>query len=296
MREIRESLNIGDIPFGVEIEFDGINIDKVRNMIIQSYDLGKLHRSYGNYYTKWKVEDDSSVTDDDIGGEVISPILTDKKEFYEDISFVCNLLRSNNGYASEKTGAHIHISSAIIKNNVRYFINFLKLWVAYEDIIFKFGYNGLEPRKDILNFACPMYKYYFEHSKELEKCSSFEQMFEIPIWDEWNSINIENFKYAHINNTNYKSTIEIRNPNGTLDPLVWQNNLNLFIKLIKYASQDGFDEDKIINVIMHSHYASTYQKALKDYMIIDIKKATDLANLIFKDDIEKHYFLKQYQK
>ena len=40
-------------------------------------------------------------------------------------------------------------------------------------------------------------------------------------------------------------TIEFRCPNGTLNEVIWQNNLNLFVHLLLYAKSNDFDEYRV---------------------------------------------------
>ena len=46
----------------------------------------------------------------------------------------------------------------------------------------------------------------------------------------------------------------------------------------------------------HSEYNDKYDELLDSYSIPNINKATIFADMIFKDDIDKYYFLKQYLK
>ena len=109
-------------------------------------------------------------------------------------------------------------------------------------------------------------------------------------FDHYQAINLNNatsrFSIRHNN------TIEFRTPNGTLEPVIWQNNLNLFLALINYAKSTKFDEDIILK-----RYQSIKGKIdIKLYSQIYLKQAIELADLIFDKNIDKVYFLRQYLK
>ena len=104
-------------------------------------------------------------------------------------------------------------------------------------------------------------------------------------------INLSNASYLgeeYVNNT-----FEYRAPNGTLDPVIWQNNLNIIVKMMKYCNSDNFNlelvENRISKNIMN---LSNY----KYYRSIDIDGLLEFADLIFDNNLDKIYFLRQYLK
>ena len=78
------------------------------------------------------------------------------------------------------------------------------------------------------------------------------------------------------------NTIEFRCPNASLNPVIWQNNLNLFVNLI-LKSKENLDLDEI-----------SYQN--RDYDGIDLKQALEFCDLVFNNNLDKVYFLRQYLK
>ena len=92
-----------------------------------------------------------------------------------------------------------------------------------------------------------------------------------------------NFKHYHT-----LRTLEFRCPNGTFNPTIWQNNVNLFVKMMKYSSSSKFDKEYI-------------DKRIKPICINEANKiyledALELADLIFDNNLDKIYFLRQYLK
>ena len=246
--ELRDKLNIGDAKFGIEIEFDETNLVNIKHAIEDGISIEK-----DGPYTCWEVTNDYSVTRDTIlgftGGEVVSPILTDKYECYQDICDACTIIRLFGGQVTDRTSAQIHIDADFIDNDPKILANIIKLWMAYEDVIYKFGYNGSKPRTAINAYASPLVTYHCKLD-DIEKCKTVPEILEIIANDRNYGINFKNLKNAFKKyNKRVLNTIEIRCPNGTLDPIVWQNNINFYVKLLQYAKSENFD-NKLIEEIL----------------------------------------------
>lgn len=102
-------------------------------------------------------------------------------------------------------------------------------------------------------------------------------------------------RYKSLNFTNVcsfgkkeeENTIEFRCPNGTLNEVIWQNNLNFFLSLMNYA-KDGYnnaDWEYYVNKA-NDNIDSDY-----DYSELYLKDALELADLIFKTNQDKIDFL-----
>ena len=81
-------------------------------------------------------------------------------------------------------------------------------------------------------------------------------------------------------------------PNGTAEEIIWQNNVNMFVHLLK--AQINKDElayiKNEINYIMEECFNYEY------YNYIDPRKAFLFADIIFDNNLDKTNFLKQYIK
>ena len=99
--------------------------------------------------------------------------------------------------------------------------------------------------------------------------------------------------YLYFNNlTTKKNTIEFRSPNGTLEEVIWQNNINFFGKLIEAALNTDLDMEKInyyIDMVKTDDLINEYSK-------VNFSNALELADMIFEKNIDKLTFLKQYIK
>ena len=280
----KKKLNINDdnISFGLEIETEHANIEKIKKFFW--YD-----------YTSWCYCNDSSL---DSGIEIVSPILINNEKSFEQLKAVCNFLKKNS-FIDQSASAHIHVGAQIY-NDWGSIYHLCLIWFAFEKVIYRFSYGEHNAgRKELYYYADSM----LENAKDLSDI--FEKIFECP--DDYGKFEKEFYEYVKkikryksLNFTNvYKfgqkekgNTIEFRCPNGTLNEVIWQNNLNFFLSLMNYAKNglDNADFDYFVNKT-NDNICSDY-----DYSELYLKDALELADLIFKTNQDKIDFLKQYVK
>ena len=290
------------IKFGTEIEFENASYHDV---LISLQDKKKL--------SNWLLKVDSSVTSlyngIDYGGEVTSPILHDTKAAWSELKSACLLIRKNLGLNRGRSGAHIHIDSSILKDNDEFILNFIKIWTVYEHVIYHFAY-GDETDKARINlptYACPVAPYYneflieyyndekaFRHILNEIKINKQSNLYYL-LSTCANNLNALgsglNFNHCKGLDEDEKNTIEIRCPNGTLNHIVWQNNINFFVKLLLYCTSSDFDREFIDRKLQTYEY-----RRLEQYSDIYLDDAIELSNMIFDNELDKMYFLKQYLK
>lgn len=275
--------------FGTEIEFENASFDKIREVL-------NLRDNLHN----WNLVHDGSVEFEyegkAYGGEVVSPILTDSINTWKQLRTVCKLIKNNIGLTGEKASSHIHIGIKAFEENKKYLLNFIKLWVSYEHVIYRFAYGEKDyPRKLLCEYAAPCAYRLFECLLEINNKKEFSFGDIIDYIYDISEIGIS-FGYGlRFNSSNHnpkrKDTIEVRCPNGTLNESIWQNNINFFIKLLEYSASDNFDEELINKRVQNYKYIY-----IDDYKNIYLEDALELSNLIFTKEEDKLYFLKQYLK
>lgn len=256
----RDKLNINEkYTFGFEIEFENLKTDKenFKNII-------------KNLNNDYNVVADLSLKN---GIEVLTPISNNNIEFWKNLK--CILLNCRKyGNIDSYSGSHIHIGADILENKANA-DNFITLWKTYEYIFFKFSYGELNyPRENINQYAMPL-------ASDKDNISV-----------KFNAINLSNIYSYHdfgINNT-----IEFRCPNGTLNEIIWQNNLNMFIKMIEYSKSKNFNINTCNKVLGLNTKNNFY--TLDNYNNIYLQTALSLADEIFDNNLDKVYFLKQYIK
>lgn len=288
--EPRTTLGISkDVTFGTEIEFEDSKRQIIEEELAKTFPKGN-----------WKVVDDRSLN---CGGEINSPVLRDTEESWLDLNTACNIVNKN-AVVQINTSAHVHIGMQILGNNPKYWRNFAKLWMTYEYIITRFLYGEYtSPRDRFEYFAEPISKDLIEDIAYFEKYSESQTAMNILRKLNKTDKKRRSVNFRHIGKTplcNYdkeakKNTIEFRGGNGTFNIVIWQNNINLLVKLLEYAKRDDFDHKKIDNRLKEIRERNIPSNLIK-YSQVHINDAFEFADLIFTNNLDKVYFLRQYFK
>lgn len=276
--EFRSLLELpSSLTFGHEIEYRNAN----RNLITDQINT---------YFSTWQSKKEETISHFNsnpfLGGEISSPPLTNTKETYQDLNIICNLLKDYPYITAINTGAHLHIGAKIYERKSLYYLRLLKLWIAFEDIIYRFG-NGeyISYRPEMVKYAPPVGNIY----KEILKNDFINA--DSPIYFLLQAINLGKSNCLNFENlvTKRYNTIEIRCPNGTLNPIILQNNLNFFAHLLLYPVNPEYNEETISKYYQETTYQLNNNQ-------LNLKKALELADLIFSNNYDKLCFLKQYLK
>lgn len=251
------------ITFGIEMEFDNYN------------DFCSMYDFFDNNNISYNIVDEPTTG----GFETNSCIMNDTNKNWIDLKKICSFLKENNATTiNGNAGGHIHIGLQIFKNYNNY-DKFLKCYKLYEDILNRFLCGEyVNIRKSSCYYAnlCKDRVYekeiYFNRSKALFVSQlEFDKLLE-------------------------KNTIEFRRPNGTLEEVIWQNNINALIKMILTINKDDFDIEYInysikkdLDRIKHRH-DSAYDSE------VNIKKVVEFVDMFYEKPLDKINFLKQYFK
>lgn len=264
------------ITFGLEIEFENIRKDNIVYNLCQK-----------GYNDCWHLVYDDSLHS---GAEIISSILKDNQRTWNELTDICSLVE-HDGRIGKNSGGHIHIGVQVLGSKRETWLNFIKLYSVYESIIFRFVYgNFLTERPDIVHYAKPIALKLLNDYPILEKYS-LEEIITLINYGKYHAVN-----FNHISNFHqfiYGNTIEFRSPNGTLDPVIWQNNVHLFVKLLEYAKNSLYDIE-LVNTRYKTNL-NTYSD-LSYYRDIHLMQALELSDMIFSNNLDKLYFLRQYLK
>lgn len=279
--ELRKQLGLNQkITFGLELEFE----NALKNIIDR-----KLDDAFPN--GDWVTKRDATLHN---GAEIASPILRDNKICWENLNKVCSIVEPLASIGT-KSGGHIHIGTQTIGNDRESWLNFIKLWSVYENIIFRFSYGEyLTPRQILTEYAKPMTKEFWEKYEKLKaKNASLESIIFSLSYSRYQAVNFENVNKSRCNYFGDCNTIEFRCPNGTINPVIWQNNVNLFANLLLYSKSSDYDENTIekrrdINKDKFS--------TLEWYNEIYLQQSLELCDMLFENNIDKINFLRQYLK
>ena len=279
--DYRDNLNLSsNITFGTEIELAFANVYDIKRKV----DLNK------SLTYEWDTSHETSI---ERGAEVVSPIMEDKINFWKELKKVCKIIEKL-GTINTETSSHVHVGSQILGTNKQNWLNFIKLWSAYENIIYRFT-NG-----EFINTRIAAYDYAFPIRKELKeiyekyKCNS-KTLYNMlcKLSKERNqAVNFMNINKKSINTIKDKNTIEFRTPNGTTDYVIIQNNINFLVKLLLYSKNTDYNNDIIEKRIrnLETNIDSYF------YENVCLDQALELVDLIFDNNLDKINFLKQYLK
>ena len=121
----RESLGLPhNVTFGTEIEYENVSRDKVTQFVEDNL-------------PNWISTSDASLCS---GGEINSPIMFDDKKDWEELKKICVYLSQEKAITSGNAGGHIHVGAHVLGEDVAAWRNFLKLYAAYESVLFRFAY------------------------------------------------------------------------------------------------------------------------------------------------------------
>ena len=279
--QLREQLGFEQyVTFGLELEFE----DAMRERIVS-----KLNIAFPN--GDWIIKDEPSLRD---GYEINSPILRDTNKNWENLNKVCNIVERF-ATIGERSGGHIHAGTQTLGKKTNSWLNFIKLWSVYENVIFRFAYGSyLTARSNIKSYAAPCAKEFWNDYMLLK--NSNVSLVDIITRIQHKRHQAVNFSKVYIPSCHKfepNNTIEFRCPNGTSDAAIWQNNTNLFIKILEYSKSSLFNDDIIEK--RHNLVFDKYNE-LKWYNEIYLDQALELCDLLFNNNFDKIYFLRQYLK
>lgn len=273
----RQSLNIKtDATFGYELEYEEKTITPPQGRCYEGFPTFLLCTELQKQGIKYLFSDDQTVA---VGGEVITDILKDNIETWEQLDKICSIVRTF-GYEGESCGGHFHIGMQSFKdlNSVK---KFIKLWSKYENVLYRFYYGQYRNnRPAIRRFAMSIRNVY-----KVNVYKSLEEIKNATI-DRYYCVNFKNAKNFELGD---KNTIEIRCPNASLNPIILQNNVNVILKMIEKCNEDDFDIEEESS--KEFEYTDVYS-----YEKFDYDHAFEFADLVFDNNLDKLYFLRQYFK
>lgn len=269
--------------FGIEIEFvKAFHIDIKKCMT-------KEMENNWDFFHEVSLNEQQDITHNINGGEMTSKRFCDNLECWKQIKKMCEFLKENDADINEKCGGHVHIGSQALNKN-KNFKRFLKLWIIFEDVIYRFGYGeSITYRSKIKEMALPFSTKLNNYLLGNHKINVYNINRSLSCYKRYG---IDFSKTYSLNKELPNNTVEFRCPNGTLNHIVWQNNVNFFMKLLLHCNESSNWD--LINKYLKTGTISDGN--IENYQKLNIKKAMLLADFIFDEEIDKKNFLKQYIK
>ncbi|MER7690563.1 amidoligase family protein [Streptomyces sp. NPDC097610] len=142
----------GGRGFGVEIEFDiqpGVDRRQaIQNIGRELRDAGlsrtarqhgyhsQLEAGYTDEPNAWRLEQDCTVA-----GELVSPILYDEPQSWQNLATACEIIERNGGRASFGTGGHVHVGMHDYDHDVANHTRLMQTYAAHEDVLYRLAQN-----------------------------------------------------------------------------------------------------------------------------------------------------------
>lgn len=278
--EYRDTLNLpDDVTFGVEIEYE---------KILKSATDKFISKNLKN----WRSKSDGSLIS---GGEITSPVMSDDIRYWKELKKVCEHLSKRKADTLHNAGGHIHIGARVLGEDVEAWKCFLKLYTAYENVLFRFIYGDkISGRKKLFKYAPPTADLIYNRMSDISKANSISDI-------HWNLQTNE--RYAALNFCNVAfyymeciegNTLEFRSPNATTNEVVWQNNINTLAKMLLSSRDKVMDEDFLDYKLTHEYLPYSGNEYL--YNDVNLKNALEFVDLVFDNNVDKMCFLRQYLK
>ena len=274
--EYREKINLpSNVTFGVEIEYEGVSRVKTNKFIDKNL-------------KDWISKDDGSLRS---GGEVTSPIMKDQVKYWQELKKVCEYLSKKGADTSHNAGGHIHIGANVLGYDVEAWRVFLKLYTVYENVIFRFVYGDkISGRSGLLKYAPPTADFIYRSMPVINKAKSEHDIKNILLLltkKRHVALNFDNVGFR-------KNTFEFRSPNASTNAIIWQNNINAVSKMLVSSKDKVLDEEFLDYKLEHEYFPYSENGYLYD--VVNLKNVLEFVDLVFDNNLDKIYFLRQYLK
>ena len=224
---------IGDTnqTFGIEVEFDGANPTEVARAM---YDAGLAssprQESYHSRHRQpgmWTVETDATVS-----GEVVSPVLRDTPQTWDQLERVCSILHDHGARITASTGGHVHVGvdSSGLDHDVNRFRRVASTCAWAEDLLYRLaagtGPDGRRHRgvSNRYQWCGPMRSGDFENAQDLGDLAY-----------RVGASHGVGLNYQNI--TGGRRTVEYRYFDSSLDPTRLQANIKLACWITRRAGE-----------------------------------------------------------
>lgn len=293
-------MNLGLSPkyrFGVELECTGIYLD-VLDKIFKEHDLPVKyvldHKNRYASYNVWYLDYDNTVSVSRgkryYNGELSSRIMTDRKECWEELRQICQVLRDYGVGVNDRCSNHITVGLSYLQDEKYFFEVLSKLLILYENelVFFYMGENyGIRKTMDSyarrvgINLLDKIDLFDFSDMNFLYR---FIEMYPT-VFGKHCAINLR--KYVR------EELMEIRYPNGTIDCGTIQNNVNFSLKLV-----DAIDR-RIIDLDELSWKIDSNREEVMTKLKSGETREEDFAWLVSKiaeNSLDRDGFMKQYRR
>ncbi len=267
--------------------------------------------------SNWLVKEEktSQFTKDNIlfGGEINSPVLRYSNDHFEEISSICRMLKEENVNVSDKCSTHFHFDVEYFKQDSRW-VDLIELWLAYEHIIYRFGFDKkILGRDGVWDYARPLSIYKENYLKFID----FVKEGNLSVFDVKNSPSLKDrdlfFKQSGLNLSNviydveyYEKnkttlqekipTVEVRCFDSTIDDEKILSSIDMFGRIFKKINTGQIDIEKMRYINNNPSKLIRNRDNINYFRQLFCDDAVEFSNIVFDDYNEKVKFLKHYIK
>lgn len=240
------------------------------------------------FYKNWEQKNDATLNG---GVEIVSPILKkgDETEIYE----VCELLQIMNQHISETCGGHVHIGANYLKTKEDY-IKLLEIWGNTEEIMYIISNKkGQAPRDNVLSYAQTI-SIKIDEALENGEIKIEEGYGVTQLIRQLKKVQTEREASLNLQNIgkSNQNTLEFRLANGTLNPDIWIQNINLFGSII-VAARELQEIEQTNSQTNNKKYILFEDICTKD--MSNDEKLESLLQILFKDEQQRNIYRERYE-
>ena len=176
----------------------------------------------------WKYEhENTNELEQDLGLEVISPILHNAKIDLINLKIVLQFLQKINAEVNEICGIHIHMGAEVFQKEMQKLYNFFLFYLYYEPVFYKFSAMGNfgHIREYAYSYASPVVLQ-MKNGISIEALKNYIKENSSSIHKE-NALHFKDFSLFDIT-----SSFELRIFNGTLNECIIENYINMHFLLL----------------------------------------------------------------
>jgi hypothetical protein len=228
----------GGRSFGIELEFDiKSGVDKASALraiglelhaagLTQEASQTRYHSAARSGWASWSFEQDSTVS-----GELVSPIMKDTPEHWEQLRKATEIITRNGGVATTRTGSHVHVSTGSYEQSTAKHAELLRTVNNNEDLMYRLASNPATGRHRRGTWCQP------NLDDNGDQFISHEIQDGHSVLGRHTSHNYAlNFE-GTANSEFKKSHVEFRMWDGTLDPAVIQQQVMISAALTDHAER-----------------------------------------------------------
>ncbi|OAB28408.1 amidoligase family protein [Paenibacillus macquariensis] len=225
--------------FGMEIEFElpsGVTGREVAAALHQAEILDSPtisgYHSNGGTPGFWKLETDGSLQN---GLELVSPILFDRRETWEQIEKATEVLKGIGVKVNQRTGGHIHVGIAPMDHKTYAWQRLARIGLGYEKLFYRMGSadpeaynNGSHGRHRGRRYATAL-SAESRRIRGTDTAVMARKKLSENRYSLFNATNVDAIR-------NCKPTLEMRYPNSSLDASQWQAQIQVANAIVHQAS------------------------------------------------------------